>query len=199
MTRMPSRIAVLLMVIDIPSTASNRPARVPSSVDRNSRRPARATITTVTTPHSAVASRHPAGSMPSSLMPPAMSHFPTVGMDNERGAVGEHVEVAVEDLVIGAVDERSRVTEAQERERVLGVVGLVEDELRRPPEVDEPQYRCDGTDEQWAEPAPHAVLGIGRTSRARTAAAAETGAGSSGGDSDPTWAGESVVRVTETS
>ena len=83
--RMPSRIAVRLIVIDIPSTASSSPAVVPSRVDRNSRRPALATITTVTIPAMAVASRHPTGSMPSNLMVSAMSHLPTVGWTTNDG------------------------------------------------------------------------------------------------------------------
>ncbi len=83
--RMPSRIAVLLSVIDIPSTASSNPAVVPRRVDRNNRRPALATITTVTIPATAVASRHPAGSIPSSRMPSAMSHLPMVGWTTNEG------------------------------------------------------------------------------------------------------------------
>src|SRR5690606_36017606 len=57
--RMPSRMAMRLTVIDMPSTATSRPARLPSMVDRNSRRPARTTITAVRMPAIAVASRQP--------------------------------------------------------------------------------------------------------------------------------------------
>lgn len=84
--RMPSSTAVRLITIDRPSTASSRPATQPSSVDRNSRRPMRASMTTVATPHSATAMRQPNGSMPNTSMPWPMMNLPTGGCTTNDGS-----------------------------------------------------------------------------------------------------------------
>ena len=64
-----------------PSTASSRPATVPSAVDANSRRPIRATISTASVPQTAAESRHAVelSIPPPKWMPSAISHLPTCG------------------------------------------------------------------------------------------------------------------------
>ena len=78
-------------------------------------------------------------------------------MDDERGAVLEDVElvprsVLGQDLVVRAVDRLALVPEPQERERVLHVVRLVEDDRVGPTEVDEPQHTRQDGDQQRPDP-----------------------------------------------
>ena len=83
-----SRIAVRDSTSSKPSNAISSPAVQPSTVERNIRRPIRATMSTASVPQTAAPNRHPnAASNPceraqpllNSLMPSAMIHLPSGG------------------------------------------------------------------------------------------------------------------------
>ena len=79
-----------------------------------------------------------------------------------RSSVKMSVSPGVE-VGVGARRASRLVADVQERPRVLHVVGLVEDERVRVPEVPEPQHRGEQRDERAGRPSTRARAGAGST------------------------------------
>jgi len=81
---------------------------------------------------------------------------------DERGVVGEHVDrapvaVARQDRLVGALTERALVAPAQQRERVLHVVRLVEDDGVRSGQIAEAEQTAEDRDAERDEPRRAAI------------------------------------------
>jgi hypothetical protein len=83
----PSSSAVRLSTIERPSSASSRPATVPSSVERNSRRATNVIKRTDSVPNSATPNRQPNGVRPKIHSPRAIIHLPIGGCTTYDGSV----------------------------------------------------------------------------------------------------------------
>ena len=70
----------------MPSTVSSSPATQPSSVERNSRRPIRAVMSTARVPMTATMNRQPNGVMPNICSPSPISHLPPGGCTTYDGS-----------------------------------------------------------------------------------------------------------------
>ena len=170
-----SSSAVRLCTNASPSTASSSPATQPSSVERNSRRPIRAIISTDRVPVSGdheppAERREPEQLLADRDHPLAARRVHDVG----RVAGPEPLQVAREDLdvrrvgvaLLGSLDVVLLDAEVQQRPGVLRVVGLVEDERLRPRQVPEPQHARRPRSPAAGRASPTAGLpGIGGTSR----------------------------------
>ena len=107
-----------------PSSDSSSPATRPSTVEPVTRRTKRHISSTISAPTTAEAIRQPAGSIPNTLMPTAISHLPTSGWTIIDGpSWNRPVTLAVEDRLVGVLDVGVDVAEVEQRPGVLGVVG----------------------------------------------------------------------------
>ena len=88
---------------------------------------------TMSVPTTALGKRHPSGSKPKTCSPAPISHLPTSGCTTIAGSpwVSSGVRAALEDRVVGVVAPADAVAVAPQRPAVLGVVGLVEEEVAR--------------------------------------------------------------------
>ena len=154
-----------------PSKHISSPATRPSRVERVTRRASRIITSTISEPTTAAATRHPNGSSRTRCSPSAISHLPTSGCTTMLGVPVQRPSVCpARILVVGLVDVVLRVAVVDQRPRVLGVVGLVEEERARLAEVPQPQERGEQGDRDGADPRQHAGRASMARSRARAAA-----------------------------
>ena len=138
-----------------PSKHSSRPATRPSSVEPVIRRASRNITSTISEPTTAEATRQPNGSIPKAFSPSAISHLPTSGWTTIE-AVSFHSPSGWPARIVAlalSVDVVAGVAEVQQRPRVLGVVGLVEEELVRRAELPQPQEQRQQGDRDGCRPS----------------------------------------------
>ena len=129
-----------------PSKASSSPARPPIRVDRETRRTSRIVHQDQQRAEDQRSDPPAEGVHPEELLARRDQPLADRRVDDERRGVLHHVGVAGDDLGVGVVGPVPLVAELQQRVRVLGVVGLVEDQLVGRPRCTTPQHEGDGGD-----------------------------------------------------
>ena len=172
-----------------PSKHSSSPATQPSAVEPVSRRASRHITSTISEPTTAAAMRQPNGSIPKACSPSAISHLPDLGVDDHRGLVLPDARWSSRrgSSRWRLLDVRPDVAVVQQRPGVLGVVGLVERELARRPELPQPQEEREQRDADRGAPARRS--GPRRRSRPRARSHAD-------GTARPAASRDSPTRVT---